>query len=75
MILLRLHNIRNTILQIQFYQTMECSCCGCYIADIDDCLNEPCKNGGSCFDKVNGFRCTCVAGYTGDTCESGKLLC
>ena len=41
--------------------------------DIDDCENDPCENGGSCTDGVNIYTCGCVAGYTGDNCETGML--
>ncbi|KAK2152349.1 hypothetical protein NP493_2472g00009 [Ridgeia piscesae] len=27
-------------------------------------------NGATCQDQVNGYSCTCAAGYTGDRCES-----
>ena len=38
----------------------------------------PCQNGGTCSDGVNEYTCGCVAGYTGDDCEtseSGLILC
>lgn len=44
------------------------------VSDIDECSSWPCQNGGSCLDVVDFFRCTCVAGYTGVQCESGKRL-
>ncbi len=37
--------------------------------DIDDCAGDPCLNGGTCADGVNGFSCNCAPGYDGDTCE------
>ena len=30
-------------------------------------------NGGACTDGVDSFICVCVAGYTGSTCDTGKL--
>ena len=42
-------------------------------ADIDDCDGDPCMHGATCNDEVNAYRCTCVAGYTGDRCETGML--
>jgi hypothetical protein len=43
-------------------------------ADIDECSSNPCLNGGTCTDQVNGYSCTCVAGYTGNRCENSELL-
>ena len=42
------------------------------ISDIDDCLNSPCANEGTCTDQVDSFACTCRAGFTGQTCGTGK---
>ena len=43
----------------------------CCVVEIDECSPNPCKNGGSCTYLVNGFSCSCVAGYTGEYCTSG----
>ena len=40
--------------------------------DIDDCAGHPCKNNGTCTDQVNGFNCSCVPGFNGTQCETGK---
>lgn len=37
-----------------------------------DCSSNPCVNGGSCNDEINGYKCTCAAGFTGTRCEIGK---
>jgi hypothetical protein len=44
------------------------------LADIDECADAPCQNGGTCTDGVNDYTCTCVTGYSGDMCETSKLL-
>ncbi|XP_029467630.1 LOW QUALITY PROTEIN: protein crumbs homolog 2 [Rhinatrema bivittatum] len=36
--------------------------------NIDECESQPCQNGGSCYDLVNGFHCHCVLGFTGISC-------
>ena len=43
------------------------------VVDINECSPNSCKNGGICTDLVNGFSCSCVAGYNGDDCSSGKF--
>ena len=41
------------------------------LSDIAECQSDPCQNGGTCTDQVNSYSCACVAGYTGDDCETG----
>ena len=41
-------------------------------ADINDCSQNPCHNGGSCRDLVNDFYCDCKNGWKGKTCHSRK---
>ncbi|EGD80879.1 NOTCH2 protein [Salpingoeca rosetta] len=40
--------------------------------DADDCLAEPCLNGGLCEDRVAGFYCQCPSGFSGDRCEFAR---
>ena len=44
------------------------------ISDIDDCSQNPCQNGGTCADHINTYSCDCAVGYTGQECETGKLV-
>ena len=37
----------------------------CLLSDIDDCVIQPCQNGGNCTDAVNDYDCNCAAGYSG----------
>lgn len=37
---------------------------------VDDCAINRCQNGGSCVDKVNGFKCICPAGFSGPLCQT-----
>ena len=40
-------------------------------SDIDECASNPCLNGGTCTDRVNGFTCSCVPGFRGTQCQTG----
>ncbi|XP_078571570.1 uncharacterized protein LOC144859154 [Branchiostoma floridae x Branchiostoma japonicum] len=37
--------------------------------DIDECAIDPCRNEGTCQDLINEYRCDCLPGWTGTTCE------
>ena len=46
------------------------------LSDINcKCSSHPCRNGATCVERANGYRCTCVRGYTGDNCERSKYIC
>ncbi|XP_053401382.1 uncharacterized protein LOC123549404 isoform X2 [Mercenaria mercenaria] len=45
------------------------------VSDVNECESNPCNNGGTCVDGVNKFTCTCVPGFTGETCEEGIDEC
>ena len=44
-------------------------------------MATPCDNGGTCLETNDTRTCDCIAGYTGDNCETGgetvfgKTLC
>jgi len=43
-------------------------------AVIDVCDSSPCLNGANCEEEESdSYTCTCAAGFTGDTCETGKI--
>ena len=41
------------------------------LSDINECESDPCLNGGTCTDVINGYQCTCQPGYTGNNCNLG----
>lgn len=41
-------------------------------ADINECLDKPCKNGGKCVNLPGSYRCNCKVGFTGRHCEKGQ---
>ena len=43
-----------------------------FIADINECMSRPCKNGGRCNNLVGRYSCTCQKKYTGSHCETCK---
>ena len=41
-------------------------------SEINECVSNPCKNGGECIDGSNSFTCKCKPGFTGATCDIGE---
>ena len=37
--------------------------------DIDNCVSNPCQNGGTCKVEVDGHSCSCGSGFKGESCE------
>ena len=63
----RYHNV--TVSSVQFVWKVVVL----FVVDVDDCMPNPCENGGNCTDGINGYNCTCAPGYTGVNCETSKL--
>lgn len=43
--------------------------------NIDDCQPNPCQNGGTCVDGVNGYNCTCTPTFMGKNCSKLYNAC
>ncbi|KAM7367654.1 hypothetical protein PAMP_013939 [Pampus punctatissimus] len=43
--------------------------------NINDCINSPCRNGGTCIDGVNSFQCFCPDGWEGKLCDLNVNEC
>ena len=41
---------------------------------INNCASAPCQNGGSCYNGINSYSCSCLAGYTNYKCQTGKCI-
>ncbi|KAM8875717.1 LOW QUALITY PROTEIN: protein crumbs homolog 1-like [Spinachia spinachia] len=38
--------------------------------EVDECMSNPCLNGGYCRNLVNRFACVCDLSFAGDTCQT-----
>uniref|UniRef100_A0A671XF34 Cubilin n=1 Tax=Sparus aurata TaxID=8175 RepID=A0A671XF34_SPAAU len=43
--------------------------------NINECSSNPCQNGGTCTDGINGFTCVCTAQWTGPFCQTPQQVC
>ncbi|XP_060775760.1 sushi, nidogen and EGF-like domain-containing protein 1 isoform X2 [Neoarius graeffei] len=43
--------------------------------EINECLSQPCMNGGTCRDRVASFLCECESGFTGQRCQTEQDGC
>nr|XP_014268202.2 cubilin [Maylandia zebra] len=43
--------------------------------NINECSSNPCQNGGTCTDGINGFTCTCTTQWTGEFCQTPQQVC
>ncbi|XP_072540201.1 sushi, nidogen and EGF-like domain-containing protein 1 isoform X2 [Salminus brasiliensis] len=43
--------------------------------EINECLSQPCMNGGTCRDRVASFLCDCESGFTGLRCQTDLDEC
>ncbi|CAH8441019.1 unnamed protein product [Schistosoma mattheei] len=43
--------------------------------DLDECLLEPCLNGGQCVDLITGYQCICPPRFTGPQCQFTLKAC
>lgn len=69
----------------QYAEVFNCSCSAGFTGtrceyDIDECLENPCVNGGSCFNNPGGFLCHCSEGFSGLHCsvvdnECQRVVC
>ena len=41
--------------------------------DINECISNPCQNGGTCIDEIDGYTCFCALNFVGDLCDMRKI--
>lgn len=59
-----LSNIKLLIASIDFILVgLKCE------TEVNECIPDPCQNGGQCSDLIGQFKCNCTSGYYGDTCQ------
>ncbi|KAK2139966.1 hypothetical protein LSH36_1535g00000 [Paralvinella palmiformis] len=44
-------------------------------SEIDECSSNPCQHGGTCYDLIASYKCSCTNGYKGNDCETKVDLC
>ena len=44
----------------------------CLFTDINECNSHPCMHGATCQEEIAVYNCTCIDGYTGYNCETGR---
>ncbi|XP_062508195.1 uncharacterized protein LOC134184503 isoform X3 [Corticium candelabrum] len=37
--------------------------------NINECISNPCQNGGTCIDEIDGYTCFCALNFVGDLCD------
>ena len=43
--------------------------------NINDCVSNPCLNGGECIDGINGYTCKCTPEFMGPNCNEDFDAC
>ena len=66
------HSVNSTsahtpVYRVKYAYQSQC-CLRCHL--VDECLSNPCYNGGTCHSQVSGgFYCTCPPSCAGTRCE------
>ena len=46
--------------------------CFFYFTVMDNCMPNPCKNGGTCYEEGMDYTCTCSGNWFGQRCTDRK---
>lgn len=52
---------------------MKCTLASFLFAELKECASNPCVHG-ECKQLHNKYECCCLMGYTGQHCDSGKII-
>lgn len=44
------------------------------MADVNECLQNPCSNSVTCQNVPGSYTCVCNSGWTGQDCDIGKFI-
>ena len=42
--------------------------------EVDYCADEPCDNGGTCYNTTGQYLCLCREQFQGSSCSDGKII-
>ena len=60
----------NEELSSRFFSTIHLRFC---FSVINNCASSPCKNGATCSNGINNYKCACTSGYTAVNCDQSKF--
>ncbi|XP_038077931.1 adhesion G protein-coupled receptor E1-like [Patiria miniata] len=65
---------------VDFSGNFQCYCLAGWTGDrcqedIDECASNPCQDGSTCFNQINGYMCFCGNGSAGRECETELDAC
>ena len=57
---------------VSIYITASLSIVIIFFTDYNECSANPCTNGGTCYNLINAYECSCPVGFAGKHCDVGK---
>ena len=58
-----------TVSRLMSERILTIYCVYCCCTDRDECLSNPCLNGGRCVNEMHRYFCECTRGFAGDRCQ------